>query len=191
MSENPFDHEFEASETPQWRGRCAHCGQTKATHDKAVAMTPTPTEEDLRLAQPVIDRLRIEIVAALNYDERESRWDDARVWERIAGPLLAAFRAEARRERHEHCQFSTGIDDSITAGTGDLDANGFWSQPCDCCTKWANKCEQAREMGCQQEREACERIADDVLRACITNDEREVATTIRNLILSRRLRERA
>jgi hypothetical protein len=34
---------------------------------------------------------------------------------------------------HEECGFSTGICGRITAGTGELDANGYWEFPCEQC----------------------------------------------------------
>ena len=44
---------------------------------------------------------------------------------------------------------------------------------------------EAAEAEVDAEREACASIADNAIRACITDEEREVATTIRNLILAR------
>jgi len=34
---------------------------------------------------------------------------------------------------HSKCRASTGIDDTITAGQGKLDENGFWEIPCPEC----------------------------------------------------------
>ena len=34
---------------------------------------------------------------------------------------------------HAKCQYSTGIDDSLTAGQGHLDSCGFWQVPCPTC----------------------------------------------------------
>lgn len=33
------------------------------------------------------------------------------------------------KERHPTCRISTGICDSLTFGTGKLDANGYWEFP--------------------------------------------------------------
>jgi hypothetical protein len=53
---------------------------------------------------------------------------------------------------HKSCSFSTGIDGSITAGTGDLDANGYWSKPCEPCAKRANKLDPRRRGKAMSER---------------------------------------
>ena len=39
-----------------------------------------------------------------------------------------------------------------------------------------------------REREECAKLAEQVLRACISDEERDIATTIRDLILARGLR---
>lgn len=36
---------------------------------------------------------------------------------------------------HSKCMFSTGIDESLTAGQGKLDEMGFWEIPCEKCKK--------------------------------------------------------
>ena len=40
---------------------------------------------------------------------------------------------------HSKCCFSTGIDESITAGQGELDALGFWEFPCHECARKGQK----------------------------------------------------
>ena len=40
-----------------------------------------------------------------------------------------------RPEGHEDCCFSKGICDSVTFGTGELDSNGYWENPCDVCAR--------------------------------------------------------
>jgi len=42
------------------------------------------------------------------------------------------------------CNFSTGIDGAITAGTGKLDDLGYWEHPCPECTARANAAEVRR-----------------------------------------------
>ena len=45
----------------------------------------------------------------------------------------------------EECSASTGIDESVTFGTGRLDPNGFWEFPCRACEKaWYDE-EKERE----------------------------------------------
>lgn len=34
---------------------------------------------------------------------------------------------------HSKCQFSTGIDEQLTAGQGELSTEGFWEFPCPEC----------------------------------------------------------
>ena len=36
---------------------------------------------------------------------------------------------------HPDCQVSTAIADFLTFGTGELDSNGFWQQPCNECAR--------------------------------------------------------
>lgn len=38
---------------------------------------------------------------------------------------------------HEDCSFSTGICGSLTAGSGELDYNGYWEHPCFECARKA------------------------------------------------------
>lgn len=39
---------------------------------------------------------------------------------------------------HSKCRASTGIDETITAGQGKLDENGFWEIPCpECALRFA------------------------------------------------------
>lgn len=46
---------------------------------------------------------------------------------------------------HSKCSYSTGIDDSLTAGQGALDHNGFWQIPCpECCDAMEKTMEQNR-----------------------------------------------
>lgn len=49
---------------------------------------------------------------------------------------------------HSDCCISTGIDDSITAGSGKLSNEGFWEFPCDKCR--ANALETLRSSKMQQ-----------------------------------------
>jgi hypothetical protein len=34
------------------------------------------------------------------------------------------------------CSVSTGINDGLTFGSGNLDFNGFWEHPCNTCARW-------------------------------------------------------
>lgn len=43
--------------------------------------------------------------------------------------------------RQHKCYVSTGIDDSTTFGSGDLDAYGFWEHPCSECARLSEKVE--------------------------------------------------
>jgi predicted RNA-binding Zn-ribbon protein involved in translation (DUF1610 family) len=40
---------------------------------------------------------------------------------------------------HSKCQFSTGIDEQLTAGQGKLSAEGFWQFPCPKCEDRMNE----------------------------------------------------
>jgi hypothetical protein len=56
---------------------------------------------------------------------------------------------------HTKCNFSTGIDEQLTAGQGKLDENGFWEFPCPECEDRMNGflaedcgAKRCRDLGC-------------------------------------------
>jgi len=140
-------------------------------------MTPTPTEEDLRLARAALEAIAPSCLASL-----KQRWVNEHA------PGCSAFRAEARRE----------VEGAMRADDKRLEdaAVRVWGEHrwgCDTPDQMADAIIDLRAQ-VQSEREACERIVnaviDDLVLACITDDERGVALTARNQILTR-LRERA
>ncbi len=69
-----------------------------------------------------------------------------------------AIKPFVRPEGH-NCHVSSGIHDCLTFGTGNLDANGFWENPCHECARehekqfpecgpcWPHTEQQLQEMG--------------------------------------------
>lgn len=47
----------------------------------------------------------------------------------------------------EECGASTGIDESTTFGTGELDQNGYWEHPCAVCKRAWNAITRRRKKG--------------------------------------------
>lgn len=50
----------------------------------------------------------------------------------VERPTKTATVSQLRLD-HRECGYSTGIDDRLTAGQGNLDWAGFWSIPCPDC----------------------------------------------------------